>query len=98
MKKVSIASILALAVFAFSCKKDKDKSVLDMLQGKWYMTDTHYDLYFNGNHITDSDTFYRGEYTLEFKGNQAFGASNSGRDTSTFIVIDGPKLVTTDGD
>jgi hypothetical protein len=98
MKKISIASFLALAVFAFSCKKDKDKSVLDMLQGKWYMTDSHYDLYFNGNHISDSATYYKGEYTAEFKGNLVIGESSSGSNTTSFTVIDGPKLVTSDGD
>jgi hypothetical protein len=98
MKKIYIGSLLALAVFAFSCKKDKDKSTADLLQGKWYLTDYKYELRFNGNTIRDSATVNKGEYTLEFKGDQITGQGPSGTYTTSFKVIDGPKLVTSDGD
>ena len=94
MKKISIISVLALTLFVISCSKDKDKTVADRLQGKWYMTDSHGMLYFNGNAIPENDTYYQGEFTLEFKGSLMISDGRLGRDSGTYKIIDGPKLIT----
>lgn len=100
MKKIYVGALLALSAFAFSCSKDKDKekTPTDMLQGKWYITDAYYDHYFNGNVISGTETFEKGEITMEFKGSQVTGSSSSGTYTVPFKVIDGPKLVLNDTD
>jgi len=101
MKKVFAGSLLAFSVLALSCgKKDKDKdtSVSGMLQGKWYMTDSHWIHYFNGNVIPDSATYNKGDYIVEFKGNQLNAQNSSGNYSTTFKIIDGPKIVTADND
>lgn len=93
MKKISIASLVALTLFTISCSKDKDKTDADRLQGKWYMTDSHGMLYFNGNAIPQNDTYYEGEFTIEFKGNMLISDGRLGRDSATYKLIDGPKIV-----
>ena len=94
MKKISIISVLALTLYAISCTKDKDKTDADRLQGKWYMTDSHGMLYFNGNSIPQNDTYYVGEFTAEFKGNLLITDGRLGRDSGTYKLIDGPKMIT----
>lgn len=93
MKKISIFSVLALTLYAISCTKDKDKTDADRLQGKWYMTESHGFLYFNGNTVPINDTYYVGEFTLEFKGNLLIADGRLGRDSVTYKIIDGPKIV-----
>ncbi|MBO9203988.1 MULTISPECIES: hypothetical protein [Niastella] len=106
----TLALALTLSVFALACNKSntvnnitvdnkKAPTLPEKLQGKWYQTDSHWTLSFNGNVINDAAIFSKGENTLEFRGNRITSEDRQSSATINYKVIEGPtNLLIANGD
>src|SRR5438128_12581030 len=93
MKKCTITSVLVLSVLAFSCKKDKDKSTSDKLQGKWNIVSAQWNDHVSGQDYIDSTTFLSGDGYLEFKSDSVYEKAGIAYSTRAYKVLDNGKLL-----
>src|ERR1044072_562551 len=97
MKK-TILSLLVLSTIVYSCKKDKDKSTSDLIQGKWNVTTIYENRFYSNTTHRDTATYAAGVETIECASGGkvyyagVYGSGTTYRDTGVF-KIDGSNLI-----
>lgn len=94
MKNRATVTLMALFVFAFSCKKDIAPSTPENLPGKWNLVSAEWNDHINGADHKDSSAYSAGELNIEFKNDGTVISSSSFHaDTMPYSILDAHRVL-----